>query len=95
MSAAIMKRCSSCKVSTDNSCFGYKTNGNEYKTCAKCRTKNPSRISKNNECLIEDYYQYKSMHDKNKPFLKFEEIVNTCHDYGYDILNKTTKSKVR
>ena len=23
---------------------------------------------------------------KKKPFLEFEEIVNTCHDYGYDIL---------
>ena len=76
MSESIIKRRSKCKVSKDNSCFGYKKHGNEYKTCTQCRSKNPSQsidqIIEISNCLIPYYYQYKTLRDKSKPFLRVE-----------------------
>ena len=72
MSESIIKRRSKCKVSKDKSCFGYKKNGNEYKTCTQYRSKNASQSSdqiiKNNNCLILHYYPYKCINLKGKPF---------------------------
>ena len=108
MPVSSKKRCSKCKVNRHASCFGYKKNGDEYKTCATCRAKsthnnsNASQssdtITKDSDCLILCCDPYKCIHDtgckkfglscinlKSKPFLAFDEIVNTCRDYGYNI----------
>ena len=46
MSVSNIKLCSKCKVSKGNSCFGYKTNGNEYKTCTQGRSRNAKHSDK-------------------------------------------------
>lgn len=74
MTTSTEKRCSRCKVIKDESCFGYKKNGDAYKTCFKCRSKNTDNdthtsassntVIKNRKCLVTCYDPYKCIHDK-------------------------------
>ena len=50
------KRCSKCKTCQPNNNFGNKTNGTEYKTCVKCRTKDKNKnndTDTNNNSIYE------------------------------------------
>ena len=85
MSTSTSKRCSKCKVIRDVTCFGIKRNGEEYKTCIKCRSKNKDTAAHNtsplktNRCLPSCYDPYKCIHDK------------ACKNFGLSCINLNYK----
>ena len=84
MSASTDKRCSRCKVTKSSDCFGNKKNGEEYKTCIKCRSKNNTNTVDNttpiktNKCLLSCYDPYRSIHDK-----KCKHFGTSCINMKY------------
>lgn len=81
MSASTNKRCSRCKTTKDVSNFGHKKNGDEYKTCLKCRCKNNTTTIdntiplKNHKCLVTCYDPYRCIHDSK------------CTNFGSSCIN--------